>query len=138
MTDHTNANELIPVNELWPYEGVVVTEKVENFKKCLANDEDLPPIEFVVLNEKKIIRDGNNRCRAWVEHFGEPVPDIPCKKSEALLTAGSQQEELLLKGAEWCGQGVEAVLKIRKVPAKDYAEAQLQVARLMTLSPGSE
>lgn len=124
-----NSPKMISVSELWPTEGVVSEEKVEAWKEDLRSGRAMKPVEYTEIAGRKLIRDGNNRVRAWIEHhrdIGVEVPDIPAIPSNQGLPPSDWQGPLF---AEHLGRGTGAFESLKKVREADYLEAQRNFAR---------
>ena len=60
---------LIPIAELWPTEGVLREEKVAELVADLTAGKELKAINCFVVEGRTLVRDGDNRVRAWIQYY---------------------------------------------------------------------
>ncbi|MGO9122003.1 MAG: hypothetical protein ACLQPD_30870 [Desulfomonilaceae bacterium] len=70
----------VKIDTLSPGEAVLSAEKIAHYREALERDELLPPVRIYCIQDRKIVRDGNNRVRAYVDHCranGRQLDTVP-------------------------------------------------------------
>jgi hypothetical protein len=128
----------IKIENLYPGEAALSTEKVQMHLDTLRNGGTLDPITVTLLDACWGVRDGNNRVRAYIE-FSQanktPLPEIPCTETifESFNTVSCEGFRRLMKHY---GRGAQAFLKMPKAPPDDYEKVQTETARRIFKSSG--
>lgn len=129
----------ISIDQLSPGENVLSAEKVQKYRAALAAGRDIDPITVIELDGCLIVRDGNNRVRAFIEHFraaNRPWPEIPAVLSDRPL--GGTASSMLPLTARYYGNGVPAFLSLPCVSAAEYVVRQAVIGRKIFLGDGTE
>ena len=119
------------VYDLWPGVAVFSAEVVARYHSLLAAGQSLPPVEVYQIGECKIVRDGNNRVRAYIDHCrvtSTPFGSIECVPSTA-KTPGPAALEGLRKMSGHYGCGPEAFARMPLAGHGEYEAVQTAVAR---------
>jgi hypothetical protein len=121
----------INIFELSPGEAVLSAEKVAQYREALSRGEQLKPIHIFNLNGMKIVRDGNNRVRAYIEHCRASnifIGKILCVQSSTGEPSPSGRAELR-EVSFYYGVGESAFLAIPVVTEANYLSTQAEVCR---------
>lgn len=122
----------ISVHTLAPGELVLITEKVTHWRDILSRGQQLPPIEVYNLNGQWIVRNGNNRVRAQLEHWRAndiPTREISCQITLKQPTPSAQKE--LCEVSSFSGVGEAAFASLPVVPQSQYYSKQKEQYRKM-------
>ncbi len=121
----------IQIDELSPGEAVLSAEKVVEYRQALERGELLDPVHIYKVNDKWVIRDGNNRVRAYIEHCranGILTDTITCTPSTA-PAPGPAAFDGLCRVSCYYGQGVDAFVRIPLATSADYEAMQTTVGQ---------
>jgi hypothetical protein len=113
--------ETISIDELWTGEVVVSAEAVAAERAHLEGGGTIEPVSVIRIGNRLIVRDGNNRVRAWIEYHlatSETIPWIPFLPSDKPMSDDAAPE--LEMTAKYHGQGVAGFEKLETVPKADY------------------
>src|SRR2546428_297668 len=100
----------IQIDDLSPGEAVLSAEKIAEYRQTLERGEQLDPVHVYNVDGKLVVRDGNNRVRAHVEHCrgnGIPIDTISCIPSTA-PTPRPAALDGLRRVSRYYGQGADA------------------------------
>jgi hypothetical protein len=118
---HTPVNQT-KISELWPGEVLLVTERIARNRQTLATGGNLPPIHVHESEERLVVRDGNNRVRAYIEHcrqHGLPIDGMPSITSTSKPPTPATHI-LWEQIAERYGCGIEAFLALPVADENEY------------------
>ena len=119
----------IQIDELSPGEAVLSAEKVAEYRQALERGELLDPVHIYKVDDKWVIRDGNNRVRAYIEHCranGILTDTITCTPSTA-PPPGQAAFDGLRRVSRYYGQGTDAFMCIPIATSADYETMQTNV-----------
>ena len=125
----------IGVSRLAPGEAVLCQMSVDYFLNVLSQGSELPSITVFVDGSRWVVRDGNNRVRAYLEFClgrNQEPSALVCVVKEPLDPRA--RSELLL-AANHFGVGVEAFLALEIVAPADYIAAQAAATRRIRSTP---
>jgi hypothetical protein len=123
----------ISISDISPGEAVLAREKIQQHRDRLARGQKLEPIHIYPVGERQVVRDGNNRVRAFIEHYRDknmPMPPITFVPSSA-APPGPQALEGLERLSRYYGVGVDAFLSMPIAGPKEYEAEQTRVARVI-------
>lgn len=121
----------IPVADLSPGEAVLSQDDVARHRAAFDSGDVVQPVEILEDEGKKIVRDGNNRVRAYVEHCRSKsveVGSIACITSKA-PKPGPAALDGLRKMSRHYGSGPSAFEAMPLAPRDQYESMQTEVAR---------
>ena len=120
------------IEDLYPGEAVLSKRAIDKYRSKIANNEYIAPVVTYFDQDIWIVRNGNNRVRAYIEdriENGKPVGTVTCEED-----AGPQRDHIraeLKKLALYRGKGQDAFLNMPVAGEDDYEEQQLQEADKM-------
>ena len=110
------------ISELWPGETLLVTERIARNRQTLAAGGSLSAIHVHQSEERLVVRDGNNRVRAYIEHCREH--GLPIDRMPSIIGAGEAPKPRIhiLWGeiAARYGGGIEAFLALPVADENEY------------------
>jgi len=115
----------INVNELSPGEVALSTDRIAGYRAVLSQGGWIEPIHVYQDAGRWIVRDGNNRVRAYVEHCyaqGLPVGSVPCIIGAGPSHPDSRQE--LSLAASYYDVGPTAFLAMPVANSANYLDVQ--------------
>jgi hypothetical protein len=121
---------VIAVEKLTPGETGLSLEAVQRHRATLAAGRSLAPIDLYAVGSHLIVRDGNNRVRAFIEHhaaLGLPVPEM-----EFVWSIREISPTPLLgfrKMAAYYGNGINAFLGRPVAEPAEYGQMQAREGR---------
>lgn len=121
----------IQIHELSPGEAVLSAEKIAKYRQILERGEQFDPVEVYKVDGWLIVRDGNNRVRAHIEHFRAnvlPLEAINCTPSIATAPSSAALDGLH-KFSCYYGQGADAFVRMPVATNEDYESTQIIVMR---------
>lgn len=121
----------IPIADLSPGEAVLSADAVARHRATLDAGQTLEPVEIYKIKDRKIVRNGNNRVRAYVDHcraLGNDVGSIPCVPSRAHQPGPAALGGLLTVSGHY-GTGPRAFEAIPVASRNQYERMQTDVAR---------
>lgn len=123
----------MPIDNLWPGEAAVAEEAVAAIVLRLSGGEQIEPVDILEIFNRTIVRNGNNRVRGWIEYYlgiEKPIPDIPCKLSDADPPSRTGMDAFY-KISTYYGKGMDAFLKLPKVPKTRYEAVQTETLNMI-------
>ena len=121
----------VAVADLSPGEAVLSERDVARHCATLAAGEPLESVAVIEIDGHMVVRDGNNRVRAYVEHCrarGQDPGTIPCVPSTA-RPPGPAALDGLRKMARYYGTGPDAFAAMPVASPDQYETMQTEVAR---------
>ena len=121
----------IQINDLSPGEAVLSDVKIAKYRQLLERGEQFAPVEVYKVDDWLVVRDGNNRVRAHIEHCRAnaiPLEAIGCIPSTA-PAPGPAALNGLYKLSRYYGQGANAFGRIPIATNEDYETTQTTVMR---------
>jgi len=121
----------IPIDELSPGEAALSAEKIVEYRQALERGQQLDPVQVYNIDGGWVVRDGNNRVRAYLEHCranGIPVSNISCTLSTA-PPPDDAALDALHKASQYYGKGADAFMRMEVAQSADYKTTQACVAR---------
>jgi len=119
----------IKIDELSPGEVVLSAERIDSYRKAFARGEQPAPVEIYYTEGKTIVRDGNNRVRAYIEHCtakNDPVSTIAFMPSVAHRPTPACHDGLC-RASLFYGRGANAFLNMPVGAGADYDDLQASV-----------
>lgn len=125
-------HSLISVSVLWPGEVLLGDSALVGYRATLSRGGSLPPVDIIRLEDGRlVVRDGNTRVRAFIEHYAaqnRTLPDIDYRMTVA-SAPGPTALAGLSKVSRHYGEGVAGFLKIPVVSDADYEREQGRLGR---------
>lgn len=121
----------VQIDDLSPGEAVLSSDKLAKYRQLLERGESLDPVHFYEADGKLVVRDGNNRVRAYIEHcrtIGLLVETISCIASTA-PAPGPAALDGLRRVSWFCGKGVEAFMLMPVAEKDEYENTQTEVGQ---------
>jgi hypothetical protein len=122
-----NPESLVPVSSLYPGDLVLSDEKVGFYVAELERIGRIKPIVIAALSERRVVRDGNHRMRAFIEFHrrqGGEIPDVPAVTKS--LDANTPVDRYLARRwadfIDYYGCGAEAFLHMNIGPFATFDE----------------
>ncbi len=120
----------IEISDLSPGEAALSVERIAAHKSTLVSGHSFPEIHVYRDADLWIVRDGNNRVRALIEHrqaISQPIGSIPYVESDPPPRPEAPQE--LRNVAHYYGTGSKAFLAMPAATNDHYMTAQVEACR---------
>ena len=130
----------IKINDLSPGEAVLSDIKIAEYRKLLERGEQFAPVEVYKVDNWLVVRNGNNRIRAHIEHCRAnaiPLEAIDCIPSTA-PAPGPKALNGLYKFSRYYGQGANAFGCMPIATNENYEATQTTVMRKILSGESNE
>ena len=110
------------LDDIFPGELLIDIDKVNRYAVAMMNGDKFPPPEVYIIDNMKIVRDGNHRVCAWILCQEKQI-SVPMKFVASKAPSPSSSAQVQLKSTALLrGNGLKGFLSIPRANHEEYDE----------------